>query len=67
MNTENTFDWNSFLRQLSRDLLERLEDNDFNNLPSEVINERWFGYSGATDSIKMFLNFPNALMIFLKV
>ena len=31
-------------------MLERLEDNDFNNLPSEVINERWFGYSGATDS-----------------
>lgn len=46
----NLFDWNLFLRQWSRDLLERLEDSEFVNLPSEVIEVRWLGYPGATEA-----------------
>lgn len=46
----NSFDWNLFLRQWSRDLLERLEDSEFANLPPEVIEARWLGYPGATEA-----------------
>ncbi|KAB8330513.1 SMI1/KNR4 family protein [Scytonema tolypothrichoides VB-61278] len=46
-NTRDTFDWNLFLRQFSRDLLDRLEDSEFTNLSSEIINNKWLGYPGA--------------------
>lgn len=46
----NLFDWNLFLRQWSRDLLERLEDSEFVSLPPEVIEARWLGYPGATEA-----------------
>ncbi|MEO0840990.1 MAG: SMI1/KNR4 family protein [Cyanobacteria bacterium J06636_27] len=44
--TENPFDWNSFLRVFSRDLLERLEDDEFTNLAPEIISTKWLGYPG---------------------
>lgn len=50
MNIKKSFNWNLFLNQFSRDLLERLEDNEFASLPSEVIDSKWLGYSGATDA-----------------
>jgi hypothetical protein len=46
----NLFDWSLFLRQWSRDLLERLEDSEFASLPSEVIETKWLGYPEATDA-----------------
>jgi hypothetical protein len=50
VNTSDVFDWNFFLRQWSRDLLERLEDNEFTSLPKEVVDARWLGYPIATDA-----------------
>lgn len=44
----SSFDWNLFLNQWSRDLLEQLEDDEIRSLPPEVIESKWFGYSGAT-------------------
>jgi len=49
-NTKDTFDWNVFLRQFSRDLLARLEYSELTNFPSEIINTKWLGYPGATDT-----------------
>lgn len=46
----NLFDCNLFLRQWSRDLLERLEDSEFASLPSDVIEARWLGYPGAAEA-----------------
>lgn len=45
----NSFDWSLFLRQLSRDLLERLEDIELESLSPETVEMRWLGYEGATD------------------
>lgn len=51
----NSFDWRSFLKQYSRDLLvqlaayKRLEDKNFASVPSEMIKNCWLGYAGATD------------------
>jgi SMI1 / KNR4 family (SUKH-1) len=50
MNTKDAFDWNLFLRKLSQDFLERLEDSEFASLPSEIIDTKWLGYAGATDT-----------------
>lgn len=50
VNTKDIFDWNLFLRQWSRDLLERLEDNEFTSLSSEIIDDKWLGYSRATET-----------------
>ncbi len=50
VSTRDTLDWNLYLRQWSRDLLERLEDSEFTSLPSEIIDARWLGYPGATDA-----------------
>lgn len=69
----NLFDWNLFLKQWSRDLLERLEDSDFASLPSEVIEARWLGYLGAEDAeidgaqIRLNTTFPPSYRNFLKV
>ncbi|WP_193199652.1 SMI1/KNR4 family protein [Nostoc sp. MG11] len=49
VNTPDTFDWDFFLRQWSRDLLERLENSEFTSLPLEVVHTRWLGYPGATN------------------
>lgn len=44
----SSFDWNVFLNQWNRDLLEQLEDDEIRSLSPEVIESKWFGYSGAT-------------------
>jgi hypothetical protein len=44
----NSFNWESFLRQWSRELLESITDNP-EELPSEVIESKWLGYPGATE------------------
>lgn len=46
----SSFDWNLFLNQWSRDLLERLENDELRSLPPTVIESKWFGYSGTTDT-----------------
>lgn len=43
----NSFNWEKFLRQWSRDLLESIEDVH-EELPAEVIKSGWLGYPGAT-------------------
>ena len=43
----STFDWESFLRQWSQELIESIQD-DQNQLPLEVIESNWLGYPGAT-------------------
>jgi SMI1 / KNR4 family (SUKH-1) len=48
-NQNDLFDWNIFLRQYSRDLLERLEDRDFEEVSSEARNSQWLGYPAATE------------------
>ena len=45
----NSFDWNSFLKKYSRELLERMEDTDFASVPSEMIEAVWLGYPRATN------------------
>lgn len=44
----NSFNWENFLRQWSRELLESITDNP-EKLPSEVIESKWLGYPGATE------------------
>lgn len=69
----NLFNWDLFLRQWSRDLLERLEDSEFAILPSEVIEARWLGYLGAADAeidgaqTRMNTTFPPSYRNFLAV
>lgn len=69
----NCFDWDLFLRQWSRDLLERLEDNEFASLSSDVIEARWLGYLPATDAeieqaqTRLNIKFPPSYCNFLKV
>ncbi len=71
--TRDTLDWNLYLRQWSRDLLERLEDSEFTILPSESINARWLGYPGATDTeistveATLKTTLPSSYRSFLKV
>lgn len=69
----NFFDWDFFLRQWSRDLLERLEDSEFASLPSEVIEARWLGYFPAIDheidqaQTRLNITFPPSYRNFLRV
>lgn len=69
----NCFDWDFFLKQWSRDFLERLEDSEFASLPSEVIEARWLGYLPATDAeieqaqTRLNITFPPSYCNFLKV
>ena len=44
----STFDWESFLKQWSQELLGSMGD-DRAELPPEVIESGWLGYSGATE------------------
>ena len=44
----STFDWESFLRQWSQELIESIPD-DQNQLLLEVIESNWLGYPGATE------------------
>jgi SMI1 / KNR4 family (SUKH-1) len=48
-NQNDLFDWTTFLRQYSRDLLERLEDREFEEVPLEARNNQWLGYPAATE------------------
>jgi hypothetical protein len=48
-NQDNPFDWTEFLQQYSRDLLEHLEDRDFERVPLEARNSHWLGYPAATE------------------
>lgn len=43
------FDWESGLRDWSRKIIERLDDEDKAKLPSEAIASGWLGYPGATE------------------
>lgn len=45
----SSFNWESFLRQWSRELLNSISDKQKDELPPEVIETCWFGYSGATE------------------
>lgn len=69
----NSFDWSLFLRQLSRDLLERLEDNELASLSPEIVEMRWLGYEGATDAeisdaeVHLAARFPPSYRSFLAV
>jgi uncharacterized protein YeaO (DUF488 family) len=44
----NTFNWETFLRRWSHELLKS-EKNNQEKLPPEVIQTGWLGYSGATE------------------
>ena len=61
------------MKQWSQDLLERLEDEDFNHLPLIAINERWLGCPGATNAeiaaaeARLGITFPPSYKDFLRV
>jgi hypothetical protein len=68
----NSFNWESFLRQWSRELLESITDNP-EKLPSEVIESKWLGYPGATEKqiaraeARLGMALPPSYREFLKV
>ncbi|HEY9834280.1 MAG TPA: SMI1/KNR4 family protein [Stenomitos sp.] len=68
----NSFNWESFLRQWSRELLESITDN-LEKLPSEVIESKWLGYPGATEKqiaraeARLGMALPPSYREFLKV
>ena len=68
----NSFNWESFLRQWSRELLASITDNP-EKLPSEVIESKWLGYPGATEKqiaraeARLGMALPPSYREFLKV
>ncbi|MDJ0693014.1 MAG: SMI1/KNR4 family protein [Mastigocoleus sp. MO_167.B18] len=67
-----TFDWENFLRQWSREILESRE-NFLGELPIEVIDSGWLGYPGATEEqlshaeVRLEVTLPPSYRAFLKV
>jgi SMI1 / KNR4 family (SUKH-1) len=72
-NQDNPFDWNEFLQQYSLDLLERLEDREFEKVPLELRNSQWLGYPAATEEeislteSRLNLSLPPSYRTFLSV
>lgn len=68
----NSFDWESFLRQWSQEILESI-DRDRESLPPEVIESSWLGYAGATEEqiaqaeARLGSTLPPSYRAFLKV
>lgn len=68
----NSFNWESFLRQWSRELLDSMTDNQ-EKLPPEVIESKWLGYPGATEEqiaraeFRLGMALPPSYREFLKV
>lgn len=68
----NSFNWESFLRQWSRELLESITDNP-EKLPPAVIESKWLGYPGATEKqiaraeARLGMALPPSYREFLKV
>ena len=50
VNSKEIFDWKSFLTKWNKELWERLDEKNFADLGSEVIDSKWFGYPEAKDS-----------------
>jgi hypothetical protein len=67
------FDWESFLRQWSQDILESMTDEEKRYLPSEVLVSGWLGYPGATEAeiasaeLRLGVKLPPSYREFLKV
>lgn len=67
------FDWESYIKQWSRKHLEALDKTDELDLPPEVIESGYLGYSGATDEqiasaeARLGVNLPPSYRNFLKV
>ena len=68
----STFDWESFLRQWSQELIESIQDEQ-NQLPLEVVESNWLGYPGATEEqinraeTRLEVRLPPSYREFLKV
>jgi len=68
----SSFDWESFLKRWSQEILESL-GSDRNNLPPEVIESGWLGYPAATDEqitqaeVRLGTQLPPSYRAFLKV
>lgn len=68
----STFNWESFLRRWSQEILESIADNQ-EKLPSEVIRSGWLGYPGATNEQitraedRLGIALPPSYRAFLKV
>ena len=68
----STFDWESFLRQWSQELIESLQEERY-RLPLEVIDSNWLGYPGATEEqinraeTRLKVRLPPSYREFLKV
>lgn len=45
----NDFDWESFLKQWSKAILDSMDQEERHLLPQEVLASGWLGYPGATD------------------
>jgi cell wall assembly regulator SMI1 len=68
-----TFDWESRIREWSRQRIEALEEYEQEKLPPEVIESGSLGYSGATEDeisaaeARLGVTFPSSYREFLKV
>lgn len=68
----NSFNWESFLRQWSRELIESMMDNP-ERLPPAVIESKWLGYPSATEEqiaraeARLGMALPPSYREFLKV
>ncbi len=68
----STFNWESFLRQWSHELIESLQEERY-RLPQEVIESNWLGYPGATEEqincaeSRLKVKLPPSYREFLKV
>ncbi|QLE51863.1 SMI1/KNR4 family protein [Nostoc sp. C057] len=68
-----TFDWESRIREWSRQRIEALEEYEQEKLPSEVIESGYLGYPGATEEqisaaeARLGVTFPSSYREFLKV
>jgi hypothetical protein len=68
----SSFDWESFLKQWSQEILESI-GNDREKLPPKVIESGWLGYPGATENqiayaeARLGTTLPSSYRAFLKV
>ncbi len=69
----SAFDWESFLRQWSQEILASIEEEEKRQLPPEVLNSGWLGYPGATEAqiaraeARLRVKLPPSYREFLKV
>ncbi|EKU97511.1 hypothetical protein Lepto7375DRAFT_6707 [Leptolyngbya sp. PCC 7375] len=68
-----TFNWESFLRQWSQDVLESMDDAEKSRLCPEIVESGWLGYPGATEAqllraeARLRVKLPPSYRAFLKV